>query len=435
MCRNHRYFLEAIVAFAKIGVDTVLLNTDFAGRRTIEVAHNEKLRAIVADDEFIEALSGMSTPCQLIEAWPGRRLEEFIANGRGQRLSAPTRRAVHVILTSGTTGEAVALPRVALERQVGTVAAILERVPMHAGHPYYIAAPLFHAWGFGNLTLAWILGATVVVRSKFDPSEALSLIDEDRVRSVAIVPVMAQRLLDLPSEVRRAHDTSSVTNVQLSGSVMTAGLANRFQEEFGEILFNVYGSTEVGGIAYAVPADLYDEPATAGMPLRGTEVVVLDSTGRRLAAGATGNVFVRRRWRIYGRTRNGGITSTGDVGYLDSHGRLFITGRSDEMIVSGGENVYPSEVEKLIARHPEVIEAAVSGVSDPEFGQRLNAWVVRREDSSLTAAEVQMYVRANLARYKVPRDIAFVNSLPRNSAGKVVKRLLPTPEYALDPPP
>ena len=424
LCRNHRYFLEAMVAAAKIGVDSVLLNTDLAGVRTLEIAAEQNLRTIVADIEFHHRFAGGGTKPTLIGAWPGTHFDDLVADYGDRRLIKPCRQGDQIILTSGTTGQEVALPRVALERQPGTLAAIVERVPMRAGDPFFIGAPLFHAWGFGNLTLALVLGATVVLRNRFDPQTAIAAIAEHRVRSVALVPVMAQRLVDLPDAVFERYDVSSVTNVQLSGSAFNEEFYRRFRDRFGEVLFNAYGSTEVGGISYASPVDIAMAPDTAGLPLRGTVITIRDAHGKVVPTGDTGAIHVRRTLSAYGHTPPRSLVRTGDIGHIDSQGRLFITGRIDDMIVSGGENVYPSEIEKLLASIPEIVEAAVVGVTDAEFGQRLRAWVVLTPTSTLTVDEIRSFVKSNLARYKVPRDVYVVSELPRNSTGKIVKRLL-----------
>jgi fatty-acyl-CoA synthase len=202
-------------------------------------------------------------------------------------------------------------------------------------------------------------------------------------------------------------------------------------DAFGDILYNLYGSTEVAYAAIATPSDLRAAPGCVGRPPYGTEVRLVDADGRPVAVGQTGRIFVGNSIQFAGYTGGGdkerldGLMSTGDVGHLDEHGRLFVSGRDDDMIISGGENVYPAEIEDLLTAHPAISEAAVIGVDDPDFGQRLRGYLVPAAGQQPDSEQIRQYVRDNLARFKVPRDIVFLDSLPRNPAGKVVKRDLP----------
>jgi fatty-acyl-CoA synthase len=247
---------------------------------------------------------------------------------------------------------------------------------------------------------------------------------------------MVQRIMELPEETRRRYDCSSLNAVPLSGSALPGELAVKFMDEFGDVAYNLYGSTEVAWATIATPEDLREAPGTAGKPPIGTVLKILDERGRPVAQGETGRIFVANDMLFEGYTGGGskevvdGLMSTGDVGHLDEQGRLFVSGRDDEMIVSGGENVFPREVEDLLARHDAVAEAAVIGVEDKEFGQRLKAFVVIREGQKATEEDLKAYVKSNLARYKVPRDVEFLDELPRNATGKVLKRELREREAA-----
>jgi fatty-acyl-CoA synthase len=250
---------------------------------------------------------------------------------------------------------------------------------------------------------------------------------------LVIVPVMLRRIFDLSDAVRARYDTSSLRVIASSGSALGAPLARETLSAFGAILYNVYGSTEVAVATIATPADLTAEPSTAGRAALGTTVRILGTDGAPVPVGETGRIFVGSGLRFEGYTGGGGkeviggLLSIGDLGHLDGAGLLFVEGRDDEMIVSGGENVFPSEVEDLLAGHPAVSDVAVVGVADDEFGQRLRAVVVRAAGAKLSAAEVRSYVRDHLARYKVPRDVVFVDELPRNATGKVLRSELRDP--------
>lgn len=438
LCRNHGGFLEATAALAKLGASTLFLNTGFAGPQLREVLARENPVALIYDEEFADLLDARDSAVELrFVAWhDGETSDPTIqavardAEARGlPRPPRPARPGRFVILTSGTTGTPKGAPREQVTSSAPAIA-MLERIPYREGDVMCVPAPLFHSWGFGNLSIGIALGATFVLRRRFDPEQTLADIARHRATVLAAVPVMLQRILELPVEVRRRYDTSSLRIVPLSGSAIPAGLAERFMDEFGDIVYNLYGSTEVGWATIATPEDLRAAPGTAGRPPRGTVVRLLDDHGRQVPVGEVGRVFVGSELTFEGYTGGGskevidGLMSTGDTGRFDAAGRLHVVGRDDEMIVSGGENVFPREVEDVLTAHPEVEEAAVIGVDDPEFGQRLVAFVVRAPGATVDAAALQHHVRSTLARFKVPREVHFVDELPRNPTGKVLKRVL-----------
>jgi fatty-acyl-CoA synthase len=436
MARNHRGFIEATVACSKLGASALYLNTAFAGPQIADVLSREDPIAVVYDEEFtglvddgaqgrirlISWRDGAGTP----DAEPS--LEELIARGDDSELQAPQQPGRVVILTSGTTGT----PKGAARPQPDTLApaaALFSKIPLKARETTMIAAPMFHSWGFAHFTLALPLASTLVLRRKFDPEETLRAVAQNRATALALVPVMLQRILDLGEETIARYDTRCLRVIALSGSALPGELAIRAMDIFGDVLYNLYGSTEVAWATIATPRELRAAPGTAGTPPLGTIVKLLDAEGRELPRGETGRIFVANEMMFEGYTGGGGkqiidgLMSTGDTGSFDEQGRLFVEGRDDEMIVSGGENVFPREVEDLLCDHGAIREAAVVGVDDEEFGQRLKAFVVRRNDG-LDEQAVKDYVKANLARYKVPRDVVFLDELPRNATGKVLKREL-----------
>ena len=435
MCRNHRGFIEATVAASKIGAHSLYLNTAFAGPQLTEVVQREKPAAIVYDQEFTKLLEDAGKRRKRFIAWvdddspPDPTLEDLIEAGDTEAPVPPAEPGRVVILTSGTTGT----PKGAARKQpdgLSPAISLLSRIPLKAGERTMIAAPLFHSWGFAHFTLGLALHSTYVLQRKFDPEGTLSAIAQHECTSCPMVPVMLQRILELPEEVRSKYDTSSLRTVPTSGSALPGDLALKFMDEFGDVIYNLYGSTEVAWATIATPADLRAAPGTAGKPPLGTTLRIYDEEGRELPRGETGRIFVANEMLFEGYTGGGskevidGLMSTGDVGYLDDQNRLFVEGRDDEMIVSGGENVFPQEVEDLIARQDGVEEVAVIGVSDEKFGQRLKAYVVKKQGASVTVESIQQAVKSNLARYKVPREVAFIDELPRNATGKVLKREL-----------
>jgi fatty-acyl-CoA synthase len=333
-------------------------------------------------------------------------------------------------MTSGTTGTPKGAQRRRITPPPGVVISALSQVPVHVGEAVVVAPPLFHALGFGFFGLSLMLQGTLVVQRTFDPEAVLGAVSRHRATTLVVVPVMLRRILDLPEATRRRHDTSSLRVILCSGSSLSADLAESAMEEFGDILFNFYGSTEVGWVAMARPSDLRAAPGTVGRIPMGIRVAILDAGGGRVATGESGRIFVGSGMAFEGYTGGGGkeevdgLVSTGDMGSIDAQGRLFVYGRDDAMIVSGGENVFPEEVEDLLRGHLDVADAAVIGVDDAQMGQRLAAYVVPVPGSSLAEADVKDYVRSRLARFKVPRDVVFLDQVPRNATGKVLRHQL-----------
>jgi fatty-acyl-CoA synthase len=440
MCRNHRGFIEATVAASKLGASALYLNTAFAGPQIADVLAREDPVAVVYDEEFEELVADGARGRKRFLAWSSTtssgdggevpQLEELIARGPEAGLQPPAEKGRVVILTSGTTGT----PKGAARKQPDSfepAAALFSKIPLRARETTMIAAPMFHSWGFAHFTLALPLASTVVLQRRFDPEHTLQAVSQHRASALALVPVMLQRILDLGERAIAAYDLSSLRVIALSGSALPGELATRAMDTFGDVLYNLYGSTEVAWATIATPADLRAAPGTAGRPPLGTVVKLLDDAGNEVRAGETGRIFVGNEMVFEGYTGGGGkevvrgLMSTGDVGRFDAGGRLFVEGRDDEMIVSGGENVFPREVEDLLADHESIGEVAVVGVDDEDFGQRLRAFVVTREGAEISEAEIQAHVRANLARFKVPREVIFLEELPRNATGKVLKRELP----------
>jgi acyl-CoA synthetase (AMP-forming)/AMP-acid ligase II len=446
LARNHRGFLDAALAISKLGADVLLLNTAFAAPQFGEVCEREQAKLVIHDEEFDELVDRAKVSAPRLLAWTeasgtgsGDRdaIEELIAKGSRARRSTPDREGKVVILTSGTTGTPKGAPRGSGNLEAAV--ALLERIPLRSGWRCHVAAPLFHTWGFAHLSLAMLLGSTVVVTRKFDPEGALETLTEQHCDSFVVIPVMLQRILRLPQETLDSYDLSRVKVVAASGSAMPGNLATDWMDQFGDTLYNIYGSTEVAWASVAQPQDMRDAPGTAGKPPVNTIVRLYDHEGREVPVGETGRIFVGNSMLFDGYTGGGhkesidGLMSSGDVGRFDEAGHLFVEGRDDEMIVSGGENVFPKEVEDCLARHDGVAEVAAIGVDDDEFGKRLRAFVVRADGADVSEDDLRAHVKSNLARYKVPRDFVFLDELPRNATGKILKRELVEEDTADQP--
>jgi fatty-acyl-CoA synthase len=438
LCRNHRGFIDATVACSKLGANALYLNTMFAAPQITDVVKREKPKAIVYDQEFEDLIREAGKRRKRFVAWfdgetgPPTQdpvLEDLIAAGSTENLKPPAAKGKVVILTSGTTGKPKGANR-SQPRSLAPAAGFLSKIPLRAEEPWMVAAPMFHSWGFAHFTLGMALGATLVLRRKFDPEGTLSACAQHECTALAVVPVMLQRILELPPETIDRYDLRALRVIDASGSALPGPLATEVMDRFGDVLYNLYGSTEVAWATIAQPRDLRAAPGTAGKPPFGTIIRLYDEDGAEVGPGDTGRIFVGNEMLFEGYTGGGnkdiinGLMSTGDVGHFDEGGRLFVDGRDDEMIVSGGENVFPREVEDLLSHHQAIDDVAVVGVPDEKFGQRLRAFVVCSGEASVTESELKTYIKDNLASYKVPREIVFLDELPRNATGKIVKREL-----------
>jgi fatty-acyl-CoA synthase len=437
MCRNHRGFIDAYVALSKLGANALFLNTSFSGPQLADVAEREQPKALIYDHEFADLIKDAGTRRKRYVAWhdpeDGKAkdplIEDLIADGDRSDLSPPGDPGKAIILTSGTTGTPKGASR-SQPKSLDPAAALLSMIPLKAREKTMIAAPMFHSWGFVHFTLGMALSSTLVLKRKFDPEATLSLTAQHECTALVVVPVMLQRILELPDEVLKRYDLSKLRVVPVSGSALPGAVSEKWMDLFGENIYNLYGSTEVAWATIATPEDLREAPGTAGRMPYGTVVRIYDDDGNPLDTGDSGRIFVGNDLQFEGYTGGGdkdvidGLMSSGDVGHFDDHGRLFVDGRDDDMIVSGGENVFPAEVEDLLSGHESVADVAVFGVDDEKFGQRLKAVVVKRDGGSLSEDDVKKYVKSNLAGYKVPREVEFVDELPRTSTGKVLKREL-----------
>ncbi len=437
LARNHRGLIETLIASSRLGAPTLLLNTGFSAPQLADVMEREGADLIVYDEEFaglLDEVRARVPGLREVLAWTDSAspstptVDGLIEAHAGQVPPPPPGPGRVVLLTSGTTGT----PKGARRSGGGAdeLAAMLERIPWHGEQTVVVAAPIFHAWGFGQAVVAATMCNTIVMRRKFDPEGTLRLVEEHQAQGLSVVPVMLERIVDLPADVLNRYHLPSLKFVSASGSRMRGDAVLAFMDRFGDVVHNSYNATEAGQISVAQPADLRHAADTAGRPVRGTDVRIVDDEGRPVPTGEVGRIVVRGASPFDGYTSGGskdfldGYMVSGDVGRLDEGGRLYVVGRDDDMIVSGGENVYPIEVEKAIGAMEAVREVVVVGVPDEAYGQRLAAYVVA-QDAALAVDDVKACVRGQLAGYKVPRDVVLMDELPRNASGKVVVRDLP----------
>jgi len=435
MCRDHRGQVFTMLAAAKIGARLVLLNTGFSGPQLIDVLAREGANVVVYDEEFAGTLGDTPSSILRILAWHdsatagSATVDDLVLSNSSAELPAPQRQGGFVLLTGGTTGTPKGCPREV--KSPLAAAAFLERIPLQRNEIVVLGAPLFHGTALTQFMMALSLGSTVWIRRRFDARVTIVSVSEYRASTLVLVPTMLRRILDLGTDVLSQLDLSSLRVIFSAGSALPAALGNSATDVFGDVLYNFYGSTEVGVAAISTPSDWRAAPGTVGKPPRACRARLYDDEGLLVTEpNRKGTIYVGSSLSFAGYSGGGGkqiidgLLSTGDVGHWDEEGRLFIDGRDDDMIVSGGENVFPGEIEELLYAHSDIAEAAVVAVPDEEFGQRLAAFIVPHNGSQLSADDVRAYVKANLARFKVPRDVHFVDELPRTTTGKLLRREL-----------
>ncbi|HIW95830.1 MAG TPA: AMP-binding protein [Candidatus Corynebacterium gallistercoris] len=470
LCRNHRGLVLALCAHGRLGTDIVFFNTGASAEQTRAVLEEQKIDVLFIDEEFLPLLPKNFNACPVVLAWengdtlglsadaeaelpqpsnvrgaidsgdyatrnPDWSTMHEIITSTPDHLSIPSRPRMGrtIILTSGTTGT----PKGARRPEPKTympASSIMSRIPLKHHRPVFLAAPMFHTWGFAQIQLALALRNTMILQRRFSPKAAVKLIEKNKPYTIAMVPTMLRKLLEAVPE-----DFNPGTKIiATSGEALPPKVILETQEKFGDVLYNLYGSTEVSWASIATPEELREHPRTAGKPPMATTLKIIDEDGNELPEGEVGRVFVKNDMLFEGYTRPGvdkevidGMVATGDLGYYED-GLLYISGRSDDMIVSGGENVFPQETEDVINSMDAVAEAAVRGVDDPDFGQALCAWIVPaspmdEEQQEKFQEEAKTAVKQKLARHSVPRYFVFLDKLPRNEVGKVVPRELPQP--------
>jgi fatty-acyl-CoA synthase len=438
LCRDHHGLVIAMASCGKLGARVVLMNTGFAKPQFAEVCDREAVKVMLHDSEFLSLLDALPAELPRALTWVDEgtqppddmpTIDRIIATNSTEPVPPPTKPGGSVVLTSGTTGLPKGAPRAKLS-PFATVQ-LIDRVPFPRKGTMVIVSPIFHSTGLATFLVGAALGNKVVTARRFNPEGTLKLIADHNADMLVAVPTMLHRMVELAPDIIAKYDTSTLKTILISGSALTPELSNRVQDTFGDVLYNMYGSTECGVATIATPDELRMAPGTGGRSPVTCEVVLFDENDRRVyGTNKRGRIFVRNAAPFEGYTDGrhkqviDGYMSSGDMGYFDDNGLLFVDGRDDDMIVSGGENVFPQEVENLLIERDDVFDAAVVGVDDSEFGKRLRAFIVSQPGAAEDVEEIKLYVKNNLARYKVPRDVVFIDELPRNTTGKLLRRVL-----------
>lgn len=434
--RNRPEMLEAQAALARLGGSAVSVSWRSTPDELAFLVEHSGARAMLVEASVagptLEArprLGGVRAFVSVggpIEGFT--RYDELLSRPARERLDG-TEGAV-VIYTSGTTGKPKGAVRKFPKEMVWAVLHVLDELPIRTGDRHLAVCPMYHSTAFGFIAFTMTLGGAVVIEPGFDPERFLAVIERERVTTTAVVPTMLHRLLALPEATRRRYDTRSLRAIFCGGAPLSGELARRTMEELGHVLYNFYGATETGLNTIATPEELLAAPGTIGHAIGGNAIRLLDEAGREVPDGETGELWVKNTMLVAGyhddeaatrRSMREGFFSVGDLAHRDARGLYHLDGRKRDMIISGGVNVYPAEVEEVLHRHPNVSECAVIGVPDEEWGERVRVFVVPRS-APLDEAELLAWSRQHLAGPKVPRDVRVLDELPKNPTGKVLKR-------------
>jgi fatty-acyl-CoA synthase len=444
MMKNRQEMVELGTAAVRAKAATVAISWRSTAKELVYLANHSRAKGMVIEPELLhvyeqakselrpdflvlvagtEAPSGMTALDDLLDEEPDKI----------DSVAADEDDGATIIYTSGTTGKPKGAVRKYPKDTMFAAFRFINETPMRVDDVHLVTAPLYHSTAFGFLALSHILGNTAVIMDHFDPEQFLVLVDKYRVSTAAVVPTMLHRVLELPEQTRRKYDTRSLRALFSGGAPLPAPVALDFMDAFGDVVFNFYGATETGLVTLAKPQDLRHAPGTIGKSIPGNEIRLLDDDKRDVGEGQVGELFVKNKLLVAGyhdddnatnESMVDGFFSVGDLARRDRDGNYFIEGRKRDMVISGGVNVYPAEVEGVLESHPDISEVAVVGVPDREWGERVRAFVVRREGSALDEGTLKLFAKERLAGPKVPRDFVFIEALPRNPTGKVLKREL-----------
>lgn len=419
VCRSHGAAIKAIFAVSRLGANLYLINPEMSIEQLAALAGRLRLKCVIYDQQVASAFSGPEARLIALPAYHAtdHSVDLIATSGALQSRRLPRTKAGNiVVLTSGTTGHPkTAGRRPSLINFLQPFFAFLTQVHLDERRSLYVATPIYHGHGLAFLFIGLVLGAELYFTERFDAKQACALIAEYRIEAITVVPLMLQRILKLDAE-----SLASLRCIISGSAPLSPALASTTINQLGPILFNLYGSSEAGFCLIASPELLARKPASVGRPIRGVQVRIVDATGDDVATGETGQLCVRSAWTA---NRESWI-ETGDLAFRDAEGDITLCGRADDMIVSGGEKVYPVELERILTQHPEIEMAAVVGVPDHEFGQRLRAIVVRKRDTLLDQATLMEWLKQRVARYQMPATIDFRDELPFTSLGKIDKKAL-----------
>jgi long-chain acyl-CoA synthetase len=452
MLRNSPDAIALMLATRHLGAQWCPVNWHFKLDEVQYVLANSGARVFIADAALLLGLPGLDAAGARVwtlragessDVVPDVRSWEALSDATPPLTTPAAAPLGAMFYTSGTTGRPKGIVRAALAPEQAVAAAEMRRLAygsepgMHAllSAPWYHSAPNSYALGIA------LESGTLFVEDRFDAERTLALIHEQRLTHAYLVPTMYVRLLALPAAVRERYDVSSMRFVSSTGSPCPPQVKRAMIAWWGPVIHECYGASELGYMTLLTSEQALRKPGSAGAPLPGVVLRILDDAGRELPRGTPGLIYINQpatpdfsyvgnpeaRARMQSAD---GLKTMGDIGYLDDDGYLFIVDRQADMVISGGVNIYPAEVELLLHSMPGVADCAVFGIPDDEFGEALAAAVQPALDAALTPDEIRAWLHERIAGYKVPRVVTLHEALPREDTGKIFKRRLRDPYWA-----
>lgn len=419
MCRNNAVVVRAVFAAAYTGADIYMLNAEMSQGQFYNMLAKYAFDLIIHDDALTALVD--QSPIK-VTSLPAYNPSERSANRLSKTAPNSTRKIKArgsgkiIVLTGGTTGDfKIAARKPSVINYLPPFFSLINKLDPASFHSVYIATPIYHGFGLAGMLMSVMLGAKIFIAERFDAEAACQLIKHNRVQVAVVVPLMLARMVKLDCGALK------FLNCILSGgAALTPSLVNETATRLGDILYNLYGTSEAGFSIMATPTDLSLYPSTIGRPIKGVHLAILDADGNEVDNNWPGRICIKSSWTV----NNAGWVETGDLGFRDENGYYYLCGKTDDMIVSGGENVYPVELENILSQHPEISQSAVIGINDHEFGQRLKAFVVPVAGSAITEHDITAWLSTRVARYQTPKYIEIATVIPHTSLGKPDKKLL-----------
>lgn len=420
-CKNHASMVKAIFAVSGVGADIYLLNSEMSTQQFNQLASQHDFDLLIYDIEFSPKIDqSVYKGLKLLanhDSLPAINNVDML-NFNVDSLVQRTSFSKIMLLTGGTSGASKTVThQPSLFNYLSPFMALVDRLKLLQHSTAYIATPIYHGYGIAILFSLIALGKKVVLTQNFNAVTAGTLIDEHQVEVITVVPLMLQRLLD-----EDPKKLASLQCVAAGGAPINARLVSRTLKELGDVLFNLYGTSETGLNTIAAPADLRNSPHTIGKKIKGMDLDVLNEANSPAEIGEVGRFCIKNEWSM--KNKKTSWIETGDIGYVDIQGRYFLSGRVDDMIISGGINVYPLDIERELLEHPHIEDAAVVGIFDEQFGQRLKAFIRPQGVGELSSDNVLQWLKPRVARFQMPKEIVIMERLPYTPLGKLDKKQL-----------
>jgi fatty-acyl-CoA synthase len=420
LCKNHVSLVQSIFAASRLGSNVYLLNTEMSKTHFNQLVDEHKFDFLVYDFEYHLFIAESHYRNEKILSYHenspaiNNLLKE--PNERVYKLKRSSLSKI-VLLTGGTTGKSKeVIHQPSIFNFLNPFSTLLSRLHLVACNTAYIATPIYHGYGIAILFTFLALGKKVIIQEGFNATKACALIREHQVEVITVVPLMIHKMLRTNIE-----DLKSLTCIASGGAKLNTNLVEAVSSELGEVLYNLYGTSEVGLNIIATPQDLKCAVNTIGKEIKGVRLKVVDQ-GKEVKDGEIGQFCIQNKWSM--KKSKSPWIETGDLGYRDGNGYYFLCGRTDDMVVSAGENIYPIEVEQVLITHPYIEDVAVIGIDDEKYGQVLKAFVQLRLTENLTKEALIDWLRPRVARFQLPKEVVFVTNLPYTPLGKLDKKQL-----------